>query len=846
LNSQSSQNNQNFFDLNSTLNYDLPGVFGDLQSYIQSLFNAVANIPGDVLSELDEVIGDAFAWVGQHVIYRLVLYMKEVNDITEQWVGSWDEPWKTIAKLFLFAPAFAYKNIRDYVEPKLNEVKNDVTQVFTSAFNYVGDTLSKVFSPVIDPAKSFFSNVKDFFTVDVPKFFVDLKDFFTGIKDRLSDFASWLENKASGFVDAFVNFVTKDVPDLFKSLGEKIDKFGESAKNFIVKDLPEYVKEYLGKAKDFIESDIVDPVLDKVKAFWSTVEDKIATLFTNIINYFRDLPNVYEREGLGGVIGRIVPILAMGATVAVSVDLLSFKIAGSGIDPHAIRQLLDRTVFKFLDLEVFTSVFLAIAVQKPLEYAVRRMFRTERPKPSEALNLLAKNLINEDQALDYLRIAGYPDDEAATLLRSIYREPSFDAVFTAYRRGKIDEREYRSWLSILNVDKAETLSGTLYPYKVLEEANYRVPNPTLLAYAAETGEISEDMIKQMLSYEMVHPEFIDVAAKALMWRAAKDERSLLKKYAIDNYIDGSISDEQLQHYLGILGISGDLTGSILEVAGLTRHKSIRKKALSYLEQQFLQGYMSRDDFIQQLISYGYDQDLIREYATLLQYIRDNYMVIKETKDERSALKSTLVNKYKQGMIDDETLEQELRKLNLNDIEIQLTISRAKLEFDAEQKNVLFNDLIEKLKQGLMNKSEFTDQCQRLGIQYDRCTAYANYYWSKYIGDEFFIITKDERSSLATSLIKKYVMGFMTEDELRAELKKLMYTDEEIELRIKRATVEDEVKYLDDLLAEADALLKKGEIDPLDYIDYLTSLGMRRDRAEARANKILASMKKAAK
>jgi 3-phosphoglycerate kinase len=151
-----------------------------------------------------------------------------------------------------------------------------------------------------------------------------------------------------------------------------------------------------------------------------------------------------------------------------------------------------------------------------------------------------------------------------------------------------------------------------------------------------------------------------------------------------------------------------------------------------------------------------------------------------------------------------------------------------------------------MKQGWISKSEFTDQCQRLGIKYERCLAYADYYWTKYIGDQFYVITKDERSALATSLIKKYVMGFMSEDELRSELKKLMYSDEEIELRIRRAAVEDEVKMLSDLLAEADSLLKKGEITPDDYVEYLTSLGMRRERAEARAAKIIASVRKAAK
>jgi hypothetical protein len=86
---------------------------------------------------------------------------------------------------------------------------------------------------------------------------------------------------------------------------------------------------------------------------------------------------------------------------------------------------------------------------------------------------------------------------------------------------------------------------------------------------------------------------------------------------------------------------------------------------------------------------------------------------------------------------------------------------------------------------------------------------------------------------------------MTEDELRHELKKLMFTDEEIELRIRRAVVEDEVKTLSDLIAEADDLLKKGYMEEEEYVNYLVKLGMRRERADARARKIIASALKRA-
>ena len=359
----------------------------------------------------------------------------------------------------------------------------------------------------------------------------------------------------------------------------------------------------------------------------------------------------------------------------------------------------------------------------------------------------------------------------------------------------------------------------------------------------ETGELTEDFIKRVLEYELIHPAFTDIVTKALMWRSLRDERSLLRRYVIDLFSEGLLSTFEFESYLGFLGITGDYTKTITEVAVLSREKTVRKKVMSQLERAYLDGYISREDFIQKSASLGYDRDLITKYATLLEYIRDNYYVIKETRDERNSYRSTLVKRFKDGYLTEDELRSELLKLNLNDIEVELTILRAKLEYDAEQKEILFKDLIERLRTGKMSKSEFTDQCTTLGIKYDRCLAYANYYWSKYIGEEYYKLTQDERNALASALLKKYVLGFMTEDELRSELLKLGFTAEEVELRIRRATTEDEISRLTDLVKEADTLLKKAEITVEEYIDYLVSLGMRRERAEARAARILAGVKK---
>jgi hypothetical protein len=296
----------------------------------------------------------------------------------------------------------------------------------------------------------------------------------------------------------------------------------------------------------------------------------------------------------------------------------------------------------------------------------------------------------------------------------------------------------------------------------------------------------------------------------------------------------------------MLGVREDFANQILDIALETREKKLRSKAVSYYEKMFLEGRISRDDFISMLTQLGYENEFAQKYASLLEYVRNNYYLFVLTKDERSNLAQIYIEKYRNGMITEDELYRNLAELAFADWEVDLKKKLAEEEYDMQLKKDKLNMLIEQMKQGLIDRKSFVDNCASIGYMYDKCTELAEYYYTKYIGVDFYVSTKDERKALANALIKKFVDGWIDENSLREKLRKLRFLDAEIDLMIEKAKEEYESKYLADILAEADAMLKKQEIDVNDYVSYLTSLGMSQERAEARARKIIASITKKGK
>jgi len=806
-----------------------------VQPWFEQLWDNIVNLPSKIFQWFRDRFAELWQYVWDNIFWPLFRYTYDVIRITDEWTAGWSEPWKTVGRVFLFPAAFVYKGFRDYIGPALANAVNQVRAYFDGAVGGIFDAIRNAFSPIFEPLRRFADTVYTFFTATLPGWLKTAADFFTDLPRRIGDFFTWLRDTAWQSIVRIADFFTKDVPEFFtKTLPNTLYNFALWLRNRLV--------EGFQTIWDWLDRNVAEPIRRGIQFIWDRIQDAVKYVIESWSAWFNRISTYAERGDVTGIILESIPLMINSILLAVAIDIASIKIMGSGVDLDAVKGVVSKFIDAMFDPKLFTSVFAAIAIQKPMEYAVKYQFRTEIPSPGDLLKFYAKGWIDYDTLRTYMARHGFSDYWIDIYEKSVWVEPRFEAVFTAFKRGVIPESDYRNWLNILNIRQTPRPGMSVPDVAIFEESMYRLPSPFILAYAIDSGKLSFEDLRTILDWELVHPRFRDIVADALVERAYRDEKSLLRRYAIENFLDGTYTAEDLREDLKILDIQEEFVNRFIELLSKSRYRRIRNKAISYYERMFLEGRIDRREFVSRMLEMGIDREIAEAWAVLLEDVRSNYYLYNLTKDERNALASVYQELLVRGSLTEDELRLRLRQLQFSEEEIELRVQKAKEEFELSIKKTMYNDLIERLKTGMMSKSEFVDECTRIWGSVEKCRADADYYWRKYIGDEFYKLTKDERSALANLYAKLYVEGFLDESELRERLRRLGFTEQEIDLRVERAQREYEYQMLKDLIAEADTRLKKGEITEEEYVEYLVSLGMRRERAEARARRLTAGRK----
>jgi len=891
---------QDLAKVKEELDTNWPWPLDAVQEWFEDLFNNIINLPHVVWDYIQEhLINPVVDWIlsiGQY-LYDI---FKDAYDKALEEIDQYPDPWKWLVLPFAVQKHFLIDNV---FKPTIDYIKGGL--------NSIVEGIRNALNPIIEPIQNFVENIINFITKDIPEFFDNVRK---GFEDFLKQLSS--------------------IPEMLKTL------FTET--------LPGAILSGLQSIWNWINENVIPPIRDALNGLWSGISDKFRDYIDSIINYFKDVKDVVARGNLTEAINRLLPIIGAGFGLAVAADLVSIKVAGTGIDAEAVKSFLTSIIDPKMFFSIFLGVLSAESIKRPLEYWAKETFRTTIPGPNDLLNFYKLDRLSKEQLFEWMRKHGYSDDWIELYEYSAWTLPRFYDVFVSYIRGTISESDFNKWMNILNI-KREPRPGLSVPdIEIFKEGMYKLPSPFYIVYAAETGLIPEERIKDILRDALYHPKYLDILSKSIYARSLLSEMRLAASKVLSDYAEGVISKNEATKLLKDLGKRDEDLKILLPAFENQRTRMIRRKALYEYEKMFRKGYISKEEFINTLVRYGYDREIIEKYADLLEIVIMTYDLVEATKDERRSLANTYMKMFKEGLISEETLRKRLKELGFSDTEIELRVERAKQEYAEEisdlwikyyqelykkglidadtfesalielgvreekakamreyletryteieskdltkdERNSLANTLlklyrygainrdelarrlvelgfsddevnlkleradkeyeneireiqldilIEQMKQGLVDRSVFVDNCVNIGYSVDKCKALADLYWTKYIGVDYYVLTKDERRTLANTYLKLYVRGLFTETEIRQKLKELGYSDREIELKIERAKLEDAWEMIEDLIRFYDEQLRQGAMTEDQYVQALVELGIREDRARVRAKYVL--------
>ncbi|RLF06748.1 MAG: hypothetical protein DRJ60_04000 [Thermoprotei archaeon] len=781
---QMSEEVQNIVELKTELDTGWPWPLDAVQGWFEDLYNLIFNLPATVWNWIQEhLIEPIVNWILDAAWWIYQIFQDSYTAAIDE-IENFPDPWKWFLLPFATFKHFMLKNV---VQP--------VTDFIMGGLNSIVEGIRSVFDPIIEPILNFINNVISFFTEQVPNFFNNLGSWFQGVVEQLSNLPNIL-------YDLFTN----KIPAALSAAASAI--------------------------WNWINENIIPPLRNALNGAWNTLQGLFQELIEMVFGYFEGVKNTIEDGNIVDAITQLLPIIGTGFGIAVALDVMSIKIMGSGIDIKAVKDFITSLIDPKMVFSIFLGVLSATTIKKPLEYWARSTFRTTIPSPGDLIKFYKLNILSKNELYANLAKHGYSDYWIDMYEYSAWELPRFADVYAAYVRGTIDDDDFNKWLSILNIKTEPRPDMTVPDIEIFKEGLYRMPSPFYLVYAAETGALSVDDLKNILRDSLYHPKYIDMLASSIWKRTLLDDIREATRAIISEFLSWTLSYDEAVEALRSIGRRDEEIEVFMPFYEDMQSKKIRSKALSEYEKMYRRGYISKEEFINKLVNVGLNPEIVEAYANLLEEIRSLYDMIKETMDERRALATTLQKLYKLGFLSEDDLRSKLQELGFMDTEIDLRVERSTSEYNSEITDLWIDYYKELLRHGLIDPDSFKTSLVNLGMSEEKADALAEYYSLKYQYVDQVDLTKDERRSLASTLLKLYRYGALSGDELATRLAELGFSDDEINFMIERGTREYEYSIKDiklDILIEQ---MKQGLIDRATFVNNCVDIGFSAEKCEA--------------
>jgi len=717
------------FNWTSELSDDIKGVLQFLYipvaKLLHELDDKLADQTSTIFNELPDVINESFTDLNN--------FLQNVSDPLQSFLS---DPFTFLSE--------GWNNVITNVTQAFIDVFDPVADVFKEGFDNFGNIFNNAFSFFSSAFTDFTSFFKTDFLSNITNAFDNFGNIFNSFKEIFGNFF----DNTEGFFNNFENFFS-----IFTALTQLLRPGG----------FFNFFKNASEQLSQFANAEIFKPVKDMLDKVADSIVDLTRKIFDALNSKLKEVNDALKRCDIAPAIDTMLLYGAMGLGTATLISALGVNIVGSGFDVDTLGNYVNALFNPQLVSDVVIGVNLDIGIKEPMEQCYRAMYRTTIPDVRSLRTYYLRQYIDDTTVRTYMAKLGYEDEiieaeiETWNVIPSIsdlidfvvkevippddfyswaakqglneywaknfweahWRMPSPEQLQEAFWRGIINEEEYKKYIVLWDYKPEARPGMSISDRDIMFNLSYKLPGRLDTRWMIRWGLITLDELKTLTKMEGYHPDWIEKIAQTELLNQMLDERTRVLSQLRSQYRDGYISRDEFIKKVQELRFTEQEIDLIIQAADYEYNYTRAKDNLDYYVTLLKRGTIAKSQFIDDLVSQGWEREKIETLADFITARRDNIDYPEQTKDERSSLRTTLVKMFKEGLIDVDRLKTELKTLQFSDAEIALTVQRAEYEYEYDRYFDALNALKEAYRKNLITDSEFIQALMNLGLAEDR-------------------------------------------------------------------------------------------------------------------------------
>jgi len=625
-----------------------PWPLDGVQHWFEDLWNNVLSAPFNaanyILNQLTSSFQNIINYIGSNIGY----IVDNVGSIINNSIN------------YIYSQLnYIYTNISNFIGNAINNLTYIVKNIYTNIANFVNSGLSglryfvqNVYTNISNFIQSSFKNMEYFLNNLSKNIFNTLNNIHKFIaaninylNNQLSNTVQFLNNainnginSISNIIDGITTNISHQLSNIFSALPANIGKtFQDILKNLIVNPLTEILSQVNNIFRNIVSQ--FARLIDMLFHSHSPLSPEEAN--TLVGSYLENMDHYF-----GALVGAQIAVEALSlGQIDISLQNIWSHPLVSGAKSIADRMhtawfdilytpLLRRYFYKnetpliprsddlismrwrgLIDEDTFYNYMAENGYNR--EWASKLWDLSKRiPGASDLITFVVREVIPPEDFYKYMMQVGFEEKWSKYYWEAHWRLPSFENIRDAFWRGIISLDEFKKYI-VWHDYKPEPRPGiSKSDLEIMSSLSYELPGKIDARWMYEWNVIDGDVLKTLLKYTGLHPDWIENVAKTYMINILRDDYGRIRSSLERLYEDGWINEDNLREGLKELNFRPEVIDAIVKWAKYERQYKMLDMRKDILLELYEKNRLDKDALIKGLVSLGMDEDMARLIADL--------------------------------------------------------------------------------------------------------------------------------------------------------------------------------------------------------------------------------------